>query len=77
MALPHKLKEKLEDILNSNPNFECLCRIDNFINGTSELMPETICDIKKKVTSVNVERTFTTYKNILMIEHTTRSLSSQ
>lgn len=70
-ALPHKLKEKFENILNNNPGFQSLCQIDSFINGTAELLPETIsANIAPKfkycpVTSVDVERTFSTYKNIL------------
>lgn len=70
-TLPHKLKEKFENILNNNPGFEHLCQIDSFINGPTEVLPENIsANIAPKfkfcpVTSVDVERSFSTYKNIL------------
>lgn len=68
---PDKLKAKFERILNNNPGFEPLCQIDSFINGTGELLPKTIsAHIAPKfkycpVTSVDVERSFSAYKNIL------------
>lgn len=70
-VFPRKLQEKIENILNKNPGFKPLCQIDSFINGTAELLPETIsANIAPKfkycpVTSVDVERSFSTYKNIL------------
>lgn len=70
-VFPRRVKEKFENILCNNPGFEPLCQIDSFINGTGELLPETIsANIAPKfkycpVTSVDVERSFSTYKNIL------------
>lgn len=68
---PRKLKEKFENILQNNPGFEPLCQINSFINGMGELLPETISsNVAPKfkycpVTSVDVERSFSNYKNIL------------
>lgn len=68
---PSKLKEKFENVLKNNPGFEPLCQIDNFINGAGEILPGTISSrIAPEfkfcpATSVDVERSFSAYKNIL------------
>lgn len=70
-VFPQKLREKFEYILRNNPGFETLCQINSFINGTGELLPEVVpANIAPKfkycpVASVDVERSFSTYKNIL------------
>lgn len=70
-SFPSKLKEKFENILSNNPGFEPLCKIDSFINGAGEMLPSTVSpNIAPKfkfcpVTSVDVERSFSAYKNLL------------
>lgn len=65
-----KIREKFENVLKKNPDFDTLCKINNHINGdTVENLeiPLHILPLYKycPVTSVDVERTFSAYKLIL------------
>lgn len=70
-VFPNKLKKKFENILNNNPGFESLCQINSFIKGSENILPEVISAKNAPkfkycpVTSADVERSFSVYKNIL------------
>ncbi|KAJ8671905.1 hypothetical protein QAD02_003164 [Eretmocerus hayati] len=70
--IPTKLKGKLDSVLERNPGYSSLCRINDFVNneGTTELpgtiSPSDVPNFKYcPTTSVDVERSFSAYKFIL------------
>lgn len=74
-ALPNSLSEKVRGKLNAvlykNPCLEEIKKVNAFINGTSQILPEEVSAEMAPnfkfcpVTSVDVERSFSAYKLVL------------
>ncbi|KAL7296899.1 hypothetical protein TKK_0003039 [Trichogramma kaykai] len=67
-----KIKEKLTNVLNNNPGYSALCHIDDFTHTENNVeLPETVSPSIVPyfkfcpVTSIDVERSFSSYKLIL------------
>lgn len=69
-TIGQRIKTKLEDVLRKNEGFTQLTKISNILQGNHEeniqMSPSIICKFKyAPITSVDVERSFSAYKQIL------------
>ena len=64
-----ELKTKLDNVLKKNPGFDHIKSISKVLSGTSTTLPEGPTDVAMfkycPTASVDVERSFSLYKNIL------------
>uniref|UniRef100_A0A8D8ZTR1 HAT C-terminal dimerisation domain-containing protein n=1 Tax=Cacopsylla melanoneura TaxID=428564 RepID=A0A8D8ZTR1_9HEMI len=70
-ACPENLKNKFNKVIEKNPGFSTIEKVNEYLNGSGTSLPTTI-DVGKSskfkycpMTSVDVERSFSSYKYIL------------